>query len=40
MVLNDDVYDISMYMKYHPGGIETLLEGAGTDATDLFSYIN
>ncbi len=37
MVLNDTVYDITMYLKYHPGGIETILERARTDATDLFS---
>ena len=37
IVLNNNVYNITLYMKYHPGGIETLLEGVGSDATELFS---
>lgn len=38
------VYNITPYMKGHPGGPEQLMRGAGTDATQLFnevhSYVN
>jgi cytochrome-b5 reductase len=36
-VLNGKVYDITMYMEYHPGGIEKLMLGAGKDCSLLFS---
>ena len=32
-VLNGKVYDISLYMDYHPGGREKLMLGAGRDCT-------
>ncbi|KAL7915512.1 hypothetical protein GGI35DRAFT_183537 [Trichoderma velutinum] len=31
-----EVYDITNYLMDHPGGIEVLLEAAGTDASDPF----
>ena len=35
-VINNEVYDLTMYIDYHPGGANKLMEGAGKDATDLF----
>ena len=34
--LNGVVYDVSVYLHYHPGG-DLILKGAGKDATNLFS---
>lgn len=34
--LNGIVYDVSVYLHYHPGG-EIILKGCGKDATTLFS---
>ena len=36
-VLNGNVYDLTMYLDYHPGGEKKLLMGAGDDCTFLFS---
>lgn len=36
MVLRGKVYNITLYLKYHPGGVDTLLEAAGADGTALF----
>lgn len=33
------VYNISPYMKFHPGGVEDLLKAAGKDATILFDEV-
>jgi cytochrome b involved in lipid metabolism len=40
-VLNGNVYDLTMYLDYHPGGAKKLLQGAGKDCTSLFgnSYL-
>ena len=32
-VLNGNVYDITLYNDYHPGGKEKLMLGAGKDCT-------
>lgn len=37
MAINGKVYDVTKYMPYHPGGIPTLMKGAGKDSTDLFN---
>ena len=34
--INGVVYDVTVYMSYHPGGLE-LLKGCGKDGTMLFS---
>jgi cytochrome-b5 reductase len=34
--LNGIVYDVTVYMSYHPGGL-ILLEGCGMECADLFS---
>lgn len=31
------VYDVTKYIEYHPGGIPELMRAAGTDASDLFN---
>ena len=33
------VYNISSYPDHHPGGLEILLDVAGTDATENFDYV-
>jgi cytochrome b involved in lipid metabolism len=35
-VLNGNVYDLTCYLDYHPGGEKKLLMGAGKDCTSLF----
>ena len=34
------VYNITFYMKFHPGGKEELMEGAGKDCTLLFDEVS
>jgi len=36
MALRGLVYDVTPYIRYHPGGKETLMRGAGRDATRIF----
>jgi len=31
---------VSEYVKYHPGGIEEIMKGAGQDATNMFNQIH
>lgn len=38
-VLNGDVYDGTAFMKDHPGGAQSIISAAGTDATDEFMAI-
>jgi cytochrome b involved in lipid metabolism len=33
---SDRVYNITPYLKYHPGGVDLIMKGAGMDATQLF----
>lgn len=37
VVLRGKVYNISPYLKYHPGGVQILADTAGTDCTELFN---
>jgi cytochrome-b5 reductase len=39
-ILRGKVYDITAYVKFHPGGEEKLLMGAGKDMTSLFGTDN
>ena len=32
-----NVYNVTAYMDYHPGGWDELIKGAGKDATNLFN---
>ncbi|WKX92740.1 hypothetical protein Q1695_010627 [Nippostrongylus brasiliensis] len=34
------VYDVTTYLEFHPGGIPELMRAAGTDATDLFNQFH
>ncbi|KAL6831498.1 hypothetical protein J3E69DRAFT_329583 [Trichoderma sp. SZMC 28015] len=36
MTIHGEIYDVTKYVMDHPGGIEVLLEAAGTDASDPF----
>ncbi|KAL7941893.1 hypothetical protein V8C42DRAFT_360587 [Trichoderma barbatum] len=36
IIIHDEVYDVTRYIMDHPGGIEILIQKAGTDANDLF----
>lgn len=36
-VFNGKVYNITPYLKYHPGGVDELMRVAGRDGTKLFS---
>lgn len=37
MVLHGEVYNITAYLPFHPGGRDELLRAAGTDGTALFT---
>ena len=37
MAIQGKVFDLTMYLDYHPGGEKMLMKGAGKDATDLFN---
>jgi cytochrome b involved in lipid metabolism len=36
IVVRGKIYDVTCYLKFHPGGIDKLMLGAGRDATQLF----
>jgi len=36
----DKVYNITPYIKYHPGGVEELLKGAGINCSTLFNRVH
>ena len=36
--LNGIVYDVTVYINYHPGG-QIMLQGCGKECSDLFSKI-
>lgn len=36
MAIRGQVYDVTAYLRYHPGGIPLLMKGAGKDCTKLF----
>jgi cytochrome-b5 reductase len=38
--LRGNVYNITQYMDYHPGGVEELMRGAGIDCTVLFDEVH
>ena len=37
IILESKVYDVTLYLAYHPGGKKSILEFAGKDATDAFA---
>jgi len=36
MVVAGMVYNVTPYLQFHPGGVDELMRGAGSDATELF----
>ncbi|XP_065317679.1 cytochrome b5 reductase 4-like isoform X2 [Gordionus sp. m RMFG-2023] len=40
MSIQNNVFNMTPYLEYHPGGIEELMKGAGKDATTLFMEIH
>lgn len=38
LVIKDKVYDVTSYVKQHPGG-ETILKGCGKEATQMFELV-
>ncbi|KAJ3108591.1 hypothetical protein HDU96_007480 [Phlyctochytrium bullatum] len=40
MAIGGKVYNVTHYMKYHPGGQTQLMRGAGKDATELFFKVH
>lgn len=40
MAIHDKVYNVTPYMKYHPGGIDELMKGAGLNATEIFNDVH
>ena len=37
MIRHGQVYNISAYLRYHPGGVDWIMKGAGHDCTPLFA---
>ncbi|KAL3144400.1 hypothetical protein ABBQ32_004152 [Trebouxia sp. C0010 RCD-2024] len=37
LVLKGKVYNVTPYLKFHPGGLDWIMKGAGLDATSLFN---
>lgn len=40
VIIRGKVYDLTQFIMEHPGGSETILEYAGSDATDAFNQIH
>lgn len=40
LCIRGNVYNITRYMNFHPGGAEELMKGAGIDATNLFNKVH
>ena len=38
--LPGNVYNITPYLDFHPGGVDEIMKGAGIDATALFQEIH
>mmetsp|Transcript_1261 Transcript_1261/g.3363 ORF Transcript_1261/g.3363 Transcript_1261/m.3363 type:complete len:116 (+) Transcript_1261:32-379(+) len=36
MILRGKVYNVTAYLRFHPGGREELMKGVGRDGTSLF----
>lgn len=35
VIFKDKVYDVTLYLDYHPGGVDILLDHAGEDVTEF-----
>ncbi|CAD24984.1 similarity to HYPOTHETICAL PROTEIN OF THE CYTOCHROME B5 FAMILY: YDAA_SCHPO [Encephalitozoon cuniculi GB-M1] len=44
IIMDGVVYDVTDFLRLHPGGVDTIMEYAGKDCTDAFNqahgYIN
>lgn len=40
VALNGNVYNVTPYARFHPGGVPELMRGAGRDATALFGEVH
>ncbi len=40
MAIQNKVYNVTQYMKYHPGGVDELMKGAGVNATKMFNDVH
>ncbi|XP_055921360.1 cytochrome b5 reductase 4 isoform X2 [Eupeodes corollae] len=40
MAIRGNVYNVTRYMDFHPGGPEELMRGVGTDATKIFDEVH
>jgi cytochrome-b5 reductase len=38
IALNGNVYDVTLYLQYHPGGETMLMKGAGKESIEIFNY--
>jgi len=38
MIINGNVYDITDYVQYHPGGVRALVKFAGKDGSENVHY--
>lgn len=38
LVVRDKVYDATLFLEQHPGGMEAILKHAGTDATEDYDF--
>lgn len=39
MYVTGNVYNVTSYMEFHPGGEDELMRGVGKDATELFNEV-
>lgn len=40
LAIRGKVYNVTRYMDFHPGGVDELMKGVGTDATKLFDDVH
>jgi len=40
LVIKDKIYDVSLFLNQHPGGVENLTSNCGKEASELFSSIH
>lgn len=40
MVINGMIYNVTPYMKFHPGGVDELMRGVGKDGTAEFMEVH
>ncbi|XP_067946262.1 cytochrome b5 reductase 4-like isoform X2 [Watersipora subatra] len=40
MAIDGAVYNVTQYIKFHPGGVAEIMKGAGKDATQIFNEVH